>query len=1727
MGDNLNGLFEFIYKAENGGKVDYDVVFGGIARQNRPPAPVTQMTVGEVLDWQRSIRGRQASSAAGALQIIESTLREEVNKGTVSPDDLFDEETQNRLTESRLKFRGLDKWQAGTMTPEQFGTSVAKEWASLPVLTNTYNHKGVPISAGNAYYGGVGPNPHKAFVKPQDFASVLGNPSAEFISSQNSGTRRSGDHHIGRSGSDNFYGGDTHLRMARQGYGPELEPTRHMEPWKQPDYRPDPHGTGAGAAGAPSGIEGPQIPEVDYQTRTGAGGGPMLHPGWGQAFKDVASDSFIVRGIQDRLQAADHEWDRDFDPIEQAVNDGFEGSWRYFSEARSKAHYDVLVRNYEAEQKRKRREAINPYLSADLVGSILNPDTIATLALPSGLAVSASRRAGSNALRSATSTGALAGLSETAIESGRRQFDPLASYEDSLIRVGGTMVLGGILGGAIGGFATKAARERLVRGVMQDIAREKGVFTVTDTIDLGGGRTAAVRIGRIPDNAPATAKRSGVRYVDGEVIVDDQIILRRFSEGDHRTDARTPNELMEYEVAAAASRLRQTHEAFSRFFTSESGALGPDDAGPLYRFNDDGTVVVDEPKVRQLYDEGKPIKVGPDQDLPSGVKPLRVDSRLLENADEAVRVVREAAAAAAKARGQGEFEMNLAGILRTPEGNLGARLDGPERARRAQIDEQARLDAAEALEAYRAKNNKILQNTKLEAMARLTDGPYKRIHRNGLTSEVRDLVDKLAADGAFLRGSDATGLNVGPSVYSRARTWNGVVDTLYRKETAAYEKYLGFKTNQSVMGIPVNKTVDAMSRRRGDGTRSMGIKEFRHRATSAHITGKPDPVPEVNEMAEAIKGAYGEYRQVAERYGVLRSEEILNARIERLQEEIDNALDNLETVPAWRHDELARLQKERDIAKQEPNEDYFTRIFNHHQIKENRDLFKDRIVKPWMRQQPTAQYWKAGKSEIEPVLNDLKRNGTPDQVAKLQRQYDEAPDKSEWVTEQFDMSDAAIDKRADKLIETILEEAEPNDLATLRDPRRPTFGRTRQFNIPNSMLLKDGPNGNGIADFIETDYMLVQKVYAERMGPAVEMARSFGRPVDGVDAWRGLDEAVASARRAEGKAWSEKQMKDPKQAERVDRARADAAGQRRREIETADVRLEKADEEYTAARRAFASAKEKERIAKMTEDEQNAWVADTDTRALVNWERKIARNPIENPRQEAAAKKKYLKAARDNAFAKVEAVRALPSRVRGEVEQANDYLRRASAERKAALRDSNLSKSDAESDIRAAADAVEPMDVLEGFDSHWNPIEVDLIQLRDRVTNRVVRQPDRWDNRAATGLRNWSHLAFMGLSALATIPELGMLITRHGMRRTFQAAIGGLDDATRAAFRGGVEEMQKAGAIMDVVNGAALSRFAETGVDAIQGSRMESLLRAGANRYFMFNGLAPITARLKEMDAALRVHDMVDRINRVHMMGEGAAKADLEELGRWGISRKDAEAMAREPIMETPEGHWLAQTDHWGDEELVRKFRAAIAQGNENTILMATAADKPTIVDGVVWIKRGPLVDKYARRAGLEEEAGHWRIQFGMMTLPFTFWSYGIAATNKIMIAGLDEPSAQRLAGVAAMVGLGYITASLRTPDYIWNGMSVDQRLMEGIDRSGVVGVLSNMKGIAEQNGVGNTVARAAGAGPSAARNLIEGAATGDARQFSRGLPLQNHIILGDLFDAAVDGIERRNAGLD
>lgn len=147
-------------EANNG----YDSYYAGA--KVAPPAPISSMTVAQVEAYQNQMAAAgSASTAVGRYQFIGSTLAGLVNQGVLSPAEQFNQAAQDRAATALLNRRGLQSYQSGNMTATDFANNLAKEWASLPVVSGA--------KIGQSYYSGVAGNAARVTV-PSVMSAVAG-----------------------------------------------------------------------------------------------------------------------------------------------------------------------------------------------------------------------------------------------------------------------------------------------------------------------------------------------------------------------------------------------------------------------------------------------------------------------------------------------------------------------------------------------------------------------------------------------------------------------------------------------------------------------------------------------------------------------------------------------------------------------------------------------------------------------------------------------------------------------------------------------------------------------------------------------------------------------------------------------------------------------------------------------------------------------------------------------------------------------------------------------------------------------------------------------------------------------------------------------------------------------------------------------------------------------------------------------------------------------------------------------------------------------------------------------------------------------------------------------------------------------------------------------------------------------------------------------------------------
>ena len=145
------------------GKVEGPNGYDEITRATRlrPERPLTQLTIREVLDFQRQVRASGASSSAmGRYQFIYQTLDYMVTSLEIDPDLRFDPITQDAL--ARIEMRRCGFYEP-VISDARLANCLAAIWAALPLVSGP--------NAGRSRFHGIAGN--RALVSKSEFLSAL------------------------------------------------------------------------------------------------------------------------------------------------------------------------------------------------------------------------------------------------------------------------------------------------------------------------------------------------------------------------------------------------------------------------------------------------------------------------------------------------------------------------------------------------------------------------------------------------------------------------------------------------------------------------------------------------------------------------------------------------------------------------------------------------------------------------------------------------------------------------------------------------------------------------------------------------------------------------------------------------------------------------------------------------------------------------------------------------------------------------------------------------------------------------------------------------------------------------------------------------------------------------------------------------------------------------------------------------------------------------------------------------------------------------------------------------------------------------------------------------------------------------------------------------------------------------------------------------------------------
>lgn len=323
---------------------------------------------------------------------------------------------------------------------------------------------------------------------------------------------------------------------------------------------------------------------------------------------------------------------------------------------------------------------------------------------------------------------------------------------------------------------------------------------------------------------------------------------------------------------------------------------------------------------------------------------------------------------------------------------------------------------------------------------------------------------------------------------------------------------------------------------------------------------------------------------------------------------------------------------------------------------------------------------------------------------------------------------------------------------------------------------------------------------------------------------------------------------------------------------------------------------------------------------------------------------------------------------------------------------------------------------------------VDIIK-RGVIGGLKTRDPWAFDNRIARNLKNYQVLTSMGRVLLTSIPEAMRLPMVNG----FKTAFGSLWDRALLDYskiKPNVELSRETGELFDLVRDVHSARVAELNTPDPSGGGfyIEKLLQKAVPSFFKMVGLTHWTVMTKDMLMFGAQHKVMQLAKAVDE-GNNAFK-----LGSMGISRRDAKLLASMPT-EQHGNLILPAVQNWAgpDGQRARTLLIDAIHGEaRRAIVTPSFADRSLLFNGVA-----------ARKGKVVAESD-------LMSLPLQFMSYGIAASQKVLMSGLQGRDQSFFMGALAMMFLGMFSNYLKQPQTATMNKSTGEWLLEGYEASGV-----------------------------------------------------------------------------
>ena len=341
-------------------------------------------------------------------------------------------------------------------------------------------------------------------------------------------------------------------------------------------------------------------------------------------------------------------------------------------------------------------------------------------------------------------------------------------------------------------------------------------------------------------------------------------------------------------------------------------------------------------------------------------------------------------------------------------------------------------------------------------------------------------------------------------------------------------------------------------------------------------------------------------------------------------------------------------------------------------------------------------------------------------------------------------------------------------------------------------------------------------------------------------------------------------------------------------------------------------------------------------------------------------------------------------------------------------------------------------------------MEAQARNVRDLVLGDVWRRhPANLTRQSVQGLLSWTTLSMMGSTVITSLTELARPLAVQGIRRNVEFALNAMTDTDQ--FRKiGAQVRRETGQGLETALGMTMSKFSDhsgvlgggqTMIGRTVTAATNPIINFAGGPYWLMNLLGPFTDTLKNYAGVMASHYLIKDAAAI-----AAGTADEKALLNWkayGLSVADARRITAMPV-EKDRSLWFANVGAWTDDDLARKFMAAVNAEQRRTSPTGGVAHLPNAAKGLIG-------------------RGDSQREIALMRIPFQMMNYAFAATTKVMLSALQGRDQNAMAGVLGMTGIAYATMYFVTPQSVWDKMSITDKIERAVEKAGYFGIFNTI----------------------------------------------------------------------